>query len=72
MYAMFQDNLFCVPSIDSPRLRVKERYGVLPADWGSGLRGCGSLLLRQRPLQLDEARQEVVAAQGQVGAGGAG
>jgi hypothetical protein len=58
-----------VPSIDSPRLRVKERYGRLAADWGSGLCECGSLLLRQPGdalLQLGEARQGFVAAHGQV------
>ena len=45
---------------------------MLPADLGRGLRGCGSLLLRQRLLQLGEARQEVVAAHGQIGVGAQG
>ena len=45
---------------------------MLAADLGNGLRGCGSLLLRQRLLQPGEARQAVVAAHGQVGAGAQG
>ena len=54
MCAMFQDYLFCVLSIDSPHPRVKVGGGGLSADLGSGLRGCGSRLLRQRLLQLGD------------------
>ena len=45
---------------------------MLAANSRSGLRGCGSLLLRQHLLQPGEARQEVVAAHGQVGVGANG